>query len=171
MTDRSALGRRSRNKGKSFELVARDHLLQHLAHPCFNGTLVIRRSSQAERAWDADLIIEATNAPDWLLGLWVECEHANDPDPWAKMAQATRDAAAATLRSGRQRTPVVIWRETGHRRLWFSTNLTWLNEVMGDAQEGYTAAEMRGHGILVTADLAEVLSRLRTRLPPSSVPQ
>lgn len=165
MVDRSALGRRSRNKGKKFELVVRDNLLMFLDDPVFhaNGasTLVIRRSSQAERAWDADLIIEAVNAPQWLLGLWVECEHSNTPDPVAKMAQAIRDASAATLRSGRQRTPVVVWRRTGERRLWISTHAYWLAELLG-MEPALNAGPL--HGLLVTADLCEVLPRLRARL-------
>lgn len=159
MTDRSAIGRRSRRKGKKFELVVRDHMLLHLVTPAFNGNLVIRRSSQAERAWDADLIIEGSNLPEWLLGLWVECEHANDPDPWAKLAQAIRDAGAATLRSGRQRTPVVVWRRTGERALWLSTYVPWLNELLGHP------TPTDGHWqILVTVRLDEVLTRLRGRL-------
>ena len=157
VTTRSALGRRSRRKGKKFELVVRDHMLLHLEDPVFQGTLVIRRSSQAERAWDADLIIESPHAPEWLLGLWVECEHANAPDPWAKLTQAKRDAGAATLRSGRQRTPVVVWRETGSRTLWLSTDLPWMNELLG-------LDSAVGRGILVTARLDEVLPRLKGRL-------
>lgn len=168
VVDRSALGRRSRNKGKKFELVVRDHFSMHLDDPRFHvdgiSTLVIRRSSQAERAWDADLIIEASNAPEWLLGLWIECEHANAPDPAVKMVQAIRDAAIATKRSGRQRTPVVVWRRTGERTLWISTYASWLNELLDDQLSAGALSETRGHGLLVTAKLEAVLTRLRSRL-------
>lgn len=168
MADRSALGRRSRNKGKKFELVVRDHIGMHLDDPRFHvggvSTLVIRRSSQAERAWDADLIIEATNAPQWMLDLWVECEHANDPDPVAKMVQAIRDASAATLRTRRQRTPVVVWRRTGERRLWCSTFLSWFDELLLGERLAIPAVEHPGHGMLATVELAALLRKLRARL-------
>ncbi len=154
---RAALGRRSRNKGKSFELVVRDHLRR--GAPGLE-TLTVRRSSQAERAWDADLIIEGSNAPRWMLELWVECEHANDPDPRKKFAQATRDAKLAYARSGRFRTPVVIWRKTASRSVWFSTDVQSMFSLL---HGGDPSSIHSGRGILVTMLLEDLLSALAGR--------
>lgn len=157
----SRTGRRNREKGKEFERHVAANMDMILCDPRFNGTLVIRRSSQAERAYEADLIIEAQNAPDWLLNIWVECENSKAPDPKAKMEQAIRDAATATLRTGRQRTPVVCWREAGTRCLWLSTYVSWLDELLGGT---IPPALHPGHGLLVTSRLDDVLRRLRARL-------
>lgn len=166
--DRAALGRRSRSKGQKFELVVRDHMLMHLDDPRFHvdgvSTFVVRRSSQSERAWDADLIVEGVNVPDWLTGLWIECEHANEPDPRPKMVQAIRDAGIATVRSGKQRTPLVVWRRSGERTIWCSTYACWLMELLGDEPSPHMGGLPLGHGLLVTARFEEVLSKLRSRL-------
>lgn len=153
---RAALGRRSRNKGKSFELVVRDHIRR--GAPGLE-TLTVRRSSQAERAWDADLIIEGSGIPEWMLELWVECEHANDPDPRKKFAQASRDASLASARSGRSRTPVVIWRKTASRSVWFSTDVPSMFRLL----HGVAPPSPSGRGILVTMLLEDLLSMLAGR--------
>ena len=161
---RSALGRRSRRKGPAFELVVRDHILEALVSRNTTDGLTIRRSSQAERAWDADLIIEGPPpVPQWLLDIWVECEHANDPNPAAKMVQAKRDAGAATLRLKRQRTPVVVWRRTGERTIWLSTELQFMLELL---HAGNDLPPVPGHGtgLLVTCRLGEFLDAIARRL-------
>lgn len=132
MTDALTMARRrSPRKGKKFELVVRDHLrLVAREEPWISG-LTVRRSSQAERAWNADLIIEGVDAvPGWLLGLWLECEHANDPDPRAKFAQATRDVARYCTRTGRPRWPVIVWRRTGGRVLNATTSVDTLLQLL-----------------------------------------
>ncbi len=157
---RSKRGRRSRVKGKEFERAVAEQLCMVLFCSRFEGTLVIRRSSQAERAYEADLIIEAQHAPSWLLDMWVECENAKVPQTASKMEQSIRDAANATLRTGRQRTPVVIWREAGTRTFWFTTHHSWLDELLGNT----ISADHPGHGLMVTAELHSVLRKLRARL-------
>lgn len=151
---RSALGRRSRNKGKAFELVVRDQIRASLPHVT---NLTVRRSLQAERAWDADLIVEGdSNLPAWLLSLWLECEHANDPDPRVKLEQARRDVARFTARMGRSRLPLVVWRKTRARSVYASTDVTTLFTLTGRDFPAGTP----GSGALVTMLLADLLSLL-----------
>lgn len=154
--DRSAVGRRSRRKGQEFELAVRDRLTEAFVSQTNtdpeNG-LCVRRSSQAERAYEPDLIIEGPGVPLWLCNLWVECEHANAPDPGKKMEQAKRDAALAIQRTRRDRVPVVVWRETGRRVIWLSTTLPILNELIG----GVWPVANRASDLLVTVELGSAL--------------
>jgi hypothetical protein len=154
---RSAKGRRSRNKGKAFELVVRDQFKIVLPHV---ANLTIRRSLQAERAWDADLIVEGDgNLPAWLLSLWLECEHANDPDPKVKLIQARRDVERFIARTSRRRLPLVVWRKTHSRSVYASTDLATLLELLGQD----VPREMLGSGSLVTMLLTELLATLMDR--------
>jgi hypothetical protein len=155
--DRSAIGRRSRGKGQAFELTVRDRLTEAFVSQSRtdpdNG-LTIRRSSQAERAYESDLIIEGPGVPQWLCDLWVECEHANVPDPWKKLEQAKRDAGLAITRTRRDRMPIVVWRETGKRIIWLSTTLPILCELVG----GHRAGDgVHGTDLLVTVELGATL--------------
>lgn len=156
--DRSALGRRSRLKGKKFELTVRDHMLAGLP----DKSLSIHRTSQADRAWHADLMIESSTAPQWLLDLWVECEHAKEPTPAKKFEQASEDAFKASARCGRTRVPVVIWRRSGERRLWASTSLAWLMNLNGAPLDplGFCPGAEK----LVTMALGDLLDVLGKRL-------
>jgi hypothetical protein len=151
---RTVLGRRSRNKGKAFELVVRDQIRAAMPHV---ANLTVRRSLQAERAWDADLIVEGDgNLPAWLLSLWLECEHANEPDPRAKLAQARRDVARYTARTGRSRLPLVVWRRTRSRSVHASTDMASLMSLVGlDFPTGTP-----GSGALVTMLLSDLLSMM-----------
>ena len=147
------MGLRSRRKGCEAELVVRDRFLA--AFPMLQQ-LTVRRSSQAERAFESDLIIEGPNVPDWLTRLWVECEHANVPDPAKKYAQAQRDADINRIRMGRDRTPIVCWRKTASRTIWLSTGLLHLTSLLGFAQAP--------SNVLVTIELDEVLMLLAHRV-------
>lgn len=157
--DRSVLGRRSRRKGQGFELVVRDHF--RAAMPQIRDALTVRRSSQSERAYEADLIIEGPGVPQWLCDLWVECQHANDPDPPSKYAQALRDSGLAMKRTGRERTPVAIWRKTKSRQLWLTTELGWLQVLLGFAMP----SSCRGSSLLITVPLSDLLRDLASRIP------
>lgn len=159
----SKTGKRNREKGKEFERVVADAMkIVFNHHPTYFKAypLEVRRSSQAERAYEADVIIESPAAPQWLLDMWIECENAKDPKTEDKMAQAIHDAAQATLRTSRQRTPVVVWRPFNTRTIWLSTYASWLDELLGAAD----SARHPGHGLLVTAKLEDVLLRMRARL-------
>lgn len=152
MTDRSSLGRRSRNKGKSFELVIRDRVI--LAFGAQLPNLIVRRSSQAERAHEADLIIEGPGVPTSLSLLWVECEHAKAPDPRAKWAQACRDSAIFTKKMAIVRHPVVCWRKNGERTLWATASLDSLSSILGNTLPS------NGETMLVTARLDDLLAAM-----------
>ena len=148
------MGIKSRRKGVAFELVIRDHIGR-----AFKGTLpglVVRRSSQAERAYEADVIIEGPDVPQWLRDLWVECQHADATDPATKYAQGLRDAILATKRTGRTRVPVVAWRKTGARSVWLTTSSVTMIELLAPGTSVLYPA--RAEVVLVTALLDEVLA-------------
>jgi hypothetical protein len=94
------MGRMQRNKGKRFErdIAARLRVLWPDAE--------IRRSSQAERAYEADVF--ATGSPT-LERLWLELQDAKAPTPLKKLAQAERDLAAGGPHVQTDRFPVVVW--------------------------------------------------------------
>ncbi len=161
--DRSAIGRRSRRKGKAHELVVRDAFMGSALKREYPG-LFVRRSSQAERAFEADVIIEGEGLPQWLRDLWLECQHAKDPDPKAKLEQAERDARLALQRTGRDRRPFVVWRKQGARVLWLTCRLHQLVELFGATlpgaafRAGLTAPAFQ----LVTIELGAALEALAT---------
>lgn len=130
--------------------------------PALKDVLTVRRSSQSERAYEADLIVEGPGVPSWLCDLWIECQHANDPDPDSKYAQAIRDSNLALRRTGRPRTPCVIWRKTRSRSLWFTTQLAYLTELLGLMSR--ELPQGRAGDLLVTVPLSELLSALGSRL-------
>jgi len=156
------LGRRSRNKGQAFELVVRDQF--RTAMPTLCDVLTVRRSSQSERAYEADLIIEGPGVPSWLCDLWVECQHANEPDPDSKYAQAIRDSNLAARRTGRARTPVVIWRKSKSRSMWFTTEVRHLLELLGVQPANRGPSLGVGFDLLVTVPLSKLLTDLAARL-------
>jgi hypothetical protein len=159
------MGARSRRKGCAAELVVRDRI--RAAFPQL-PMMTVRRSSQAERAYESDLIIEGPGVPSWILKLWTECEHANNPDPVIKYAQAVRDAERWEKRMQTFRTPIVCWRKTGSRTIWLSTSMANLNHLL------YSQFTERGAGevamaiadkLLVTVDLDLVLHAMSVQVP------
>jgi len=149
------MGLRSRRKGCAFELVVRDRILSAFkAVPA----LTVRRSSQAERAYESDLIIEGPHVPKHLGELWVECEHANKPNPSKKFEQGCRDALRYEERMELARVPVVCWRATGDRTIWLSTSLANVNYMFGGTSLPYF-----GSHLLVTTALDEALAALAKR--------
>lgn len=151
------MGLRSRVKGKSFEREVRDHIWGAFRHL---DCLTIRRSSQAERAYESDLIIEGPNVPYHLASLWVECEHANRPNPVRKWAQAIRDCEAYVTRMQRPRVPIICWRATGERTVWLTTTLYNLNLLLLGIGAG---SESDAAPLLVTTPLTEALAILARR--------
>lgn len=154
------MGLRSRTKGKVFETTVR-HAFERLG--AVLPELVVRRSSQAERAHEADLIIEGPGVPDWLSGLWVECQHANNTDPAAKYEQAVHDSQIYVRKMARWRTPMVCWRKTATRTIWATAGLADLVALTGGDLNG--SPEFPGGRMLVTAPLDEVLAALAARCP------
>lgn len=151
------MGLRSRVKGKTFEREVRDHIQRAFAHL---DSLTIRRSSQAERAYESDLIIEGPNIPHHLTTLWVECEHANKPNPIKKYAQAIRDCELYVIRMQRPRVPIVCWRGTGERTVRLTTTLFNLNLLLLGIGSG---SESEAAPLLVTTPLDEALAVLARR--------
>jgi hypothetical protein len=157
------MGAKSRRKGVAFELVARDYILGAFAH--LGEGLIVRRSSQAERAYEADLIIEGPAARPWMSALWVECQHADraNSDPPSKWKQAVRDAGLWEQRNGKQgsRIPIVVWRVTGERTVWCTVQL----EILTVRLFQWARPEF-GHGteVLVTLPFEHVLSSLKTAM-------
>ncbi len=67
--------------------------------------------------------------------LWIECNHADDPNPRTKLAQAVRDIARAKAKGrGDRDLPWVVWRETGCRQVWVTTEARVLYEIEGFSQ-------------------------------------
>lgn len=113
------MGRLSREKGKDFEQrVARDIL----------GVLpkaTVHRSSQADRAYEPDVVITA-DAPLLAKLLWLECQDSRQPAPLEKLAQAERDTAHLRV----VRLPVVVWHRTAARAVYATMrNETWMRIV------------------------------------------
>lgn len=155
---RSVLGRRSRSKGKSFELVVRDAIL--FAFRDSGLTMTIRRSSQAERAYDSDVVVVGDQLPDFLADVWWECQHSKQPDPPTKYEQAVRDCEVFYDRTRRCRWPVVVWRKHGERTLWLTTELGTIVSLLGNP----STTVGRQQKILATVRLDEFLEQLASRV-------
>ena len=138
----------SRTKGRSFE--------QKIAR-VFRAIwpeAVVRRSSQADRAHNPDVMIE--HGPPLLQHLWLELNDARQPNPLEKLAQAERDIAAISQHAGPARFAVVIW----HRLASRTINVTLRASV-------YDSLRGRFHPDLdrtpITLDLDDFLAMLKAR--------
>jgi hypothetical protein len=131
--EEAVMGRMSREKGKRFERAIAAELRKRWPDA------VVRRSSQAERAYQSDVFIEG--GPPLLSRLWLELQDARNPTPLAKLEQAERDISAA----GGFRLPVVVWHRIGERR----TNVTMRLWVL-DAIRAETI--VRFHDEVITLD-------------------
>ncbi len=151
MTDRAAVGRRSRNKGAAFE-----RLVVNMIKGAWPD-VDVRRGKQSHLADEPDVVVTAA---DVRGDLWIECQHANAPSPASKMDQARRDSERADdTPLSETRVPVVVWRRTGARAILATTSLTilvWL--IHGDMRAG-------AGDVLVTVDLADLLSALAVPVP------
>lgn len=141
----------SRTKGGKFERkIARD-----LREAMPRAT--VRRSQQAHRAYEPDLVIEGC-APTIARRLWLELTDSRAPSPLDKLAQAERnerDAWGDVLDN--ERLPLVVWHRTGARSVQVTARLGVLCEVLGGEPtpvEGWLA-------VPVTVDWLQVLARLR----------
>lgn len=141
------MGKKSRTKGRSFEqLVADVYRTQWPA-------AVVRRSLQAHRAYEPDVVVE-----DHRLGqrLWTECQHADASTPLQKLAQAERDILALNRPTGPRLLPIVVWRSTGSRTVSLTTRL-WVLEELG----GHADVHMEEWGqLVVTVDFHKWLKAL-----------
>lgn len=135
----------SRTKGGAFERKIARELREAMPRA------TVRRSQQAHRAYEPDLVIEG-DAPSIASRLWLELTDSRAPSPLDKLAQAERDSAyhLGWL-------PVVVWHRTGAKSVQVTARLGVLCEVLGGEPtvvEGYL-------GTPVTVDWQQVLARLR----------
>lgn len=141
------MSRISRTKGRAFEQrIARD-LREALP------LATVRRSQQAERAYEPDVVIEG-DAPGTARWWWLELTDSRAPSPLDKLAQAERDIAEAC---DGHRLPLVVWHKTGAKSVQVTARLGTLCEVLGGeptVTDGYL-------GTPVTVDWQQVLARLR----------
>lgn len=84
----------------------------------------VHRSSQADRARDADVVIKG--GPTEAAKLWLELNDARKPDPINKLEQAERDIAREEV----MRWPVVVWHKIGERSIQVTTRLHVLARLM-----------------------------------------
>lgn len=99
------MGLKSRIKGKTFERKIARALRERWPDA------LVRRSSQAERAYNADVFVEG--GPPLLSQLWLELHDAKNPIVRKKLEQAERDVRV----SGRSQAPIVIWHKLGERSI------------------------------------------------------
>lgn len=135
----------SRTKGRAYE----QRISRELRAAMPRAT--VRRSQQAHRAYEPDLVIEG-DAPSIARRLWLELTDARSPSPLDKLAQAERDAAHAD-----PWLPLVVWHRTGAKSVQVTARLGVLCEVLGGeptTTDGYL-------GTPVTVDWQQVLARLR----------
>jgi hypothetical protein len=151
------MGLKSRRKGKSFELVVRSRVQDYFP------TITVRRSSQAERAYEADLILEGPTCPPWLSQLWIECEHANQVNALAKLEQGEHDAFEWAKRMGtNSRLPIACTRETGRRVINATTRLVTLTQLVMPQHEVWLPHDDSAM-LVVTLPLDELLADLARR--------
>lgn len=112
------MGKISRTKGRSFEQAIARKLRERWPD------MDVRRSSQAERAYNSDVFV--TGHPV-LESLWLELQDARNPTPAAKIVQAERDIDAGGLIA--TRAPVVVWHRLGERVVHVTTRL-WVLDKM-----------------------------------------
>lgn len=130
------MGRMQRMKGKSFEQsVAR---VLRARWP----SVEVRRSSQAERAYESDVFI--TGEPR-LERLWLELQDARKPNPLVKLAQAERDIETLHPDVGiiaLDRQPVVVWHKLRERTIHVTTRAWVFDELRGSPSSDNTVITM-----------------------------
>jgi len=130
-----------REKGKRFERDIADRIRRRWPK------VIVRRSSQAERADNPDVFAEGDPV---LERLWLELQDAKAPTPQAKLAQAERDAAAWCATRGRGvRWPVVVWHRLGERTTWVTLRLAVLLDLVAPLPD---VQDERQHAVTVTLE-------------------
>lgn len=95
------MGLKSRRKGRAFEQkIARELRVRW-------PDVVVRRASQAERAYEPDVFVQG--GPSLFADLWLELHDARNPRVLDKLEQAERDSGS--------REPIVIWHRLGERTI------------------------------------------------------
>jgi hypothetical protein len=116
------MGLMQREKGKRFERAIAAELRKRWPDA------VVRRSSQAERAYQSDVFIDG--GPPLLSRLWLELQDARSPTPMLKLEQAERDCGVQMIESlNGLRLPAVIWHEMGARESHVTMRLLTLDTI------------------------------------------
>lgn len=115
------MGAMQRRKGRAWEQRVARILRKKWPHS------TVRRSLQAHRAYEPDLVIEGM-APSMACALWLELQHADRPNPVAKLDQARRDMAESCLR---KRYAVVVWRKTSERTAYATMSMWAACDISG----------------------------------------
>jgi hypothetical protein len=112
----------SRTKGRTFEQKVARIIRERWP------SAVVHRSSQADRAYDSDVVIEPGDGiPACLPRLWLELTDGRTPNPVAKLEQAERDIARLERAD---RIPVVVWHRLREREVWASVRLRDLDRLI-----------------------------------------
>ena len=146
------MGLLSRTKGKVFERRICAILRERWPD------IVVHRSSQADRAYQADIVVES-GGPAVLRKLWLECHDSKAPNPRAKLEQAERDLCALIPEWHwlyDSPTAVVVWHRTGERTHWVTMRLHGL-VLMPGASDAVVTDDLPQ---LVTLELGEFLDML-----------
>ena len=90
---------------------------------------LVRRASQAERAYNPDVFIEG--GPRILQRLWMELQDSAEPTPRAKLEQAMRDVDEDPRHydRGKHRLPVAITHDLGARSIVATMRLDDLMDI------------------------------------------
>jgi len=117
------MAKKSTTKGKVFERRIATALREQWPNA------VVRRASQADRADNPDVLVEA--GPPVLSRLWLELQDARAPTPTDKLKQAERDVARwqSTRMPSVPRLPVVVWHKLAERTIWVTTRM-WVLDVL-----------------------------------------
>jgi hypothetical protein len=142
------MSKMQREKGKAYE-----RAIARVLRAVFPAATV-RRSSQADRAANSDVVITGDAR---LERLWLELQDARAPTPEAKLRQAERDLNELARRATDRidRLPVVIWHRIRERSHQVTTRLWVVDELRGVSAIG-------GRAVVVTLDLRafiELVSR------------
>ena len=114
------MGALSRRKGRSME----QDIATMYRHR-WPG-VVVRRSVQAHRAYEPDVVVEGYVVPHYQL--WTECFHGKAPAPLVKLDQAERDVAALTQPD--KWLPIVVWRKHGSGQTHVTLRLSTLGYLV-----------------------------------------
>lgn len=139
-----------RRKGRAFE-----QRIARLIRSRFPG-VEVHRSSQADRAYDADLVCTGHPA---LERCWLELTDGRAPDVRGKLEQAERDVRErfVLVPDGQPpRLPVVVHHRLGERTTYASMRLRTLGVVTGLLSDDEGGREQ-----LVTMSLEDFLEVLR----------
>ena len=144
----------SRTKGRAFEQRIAREIREALP------LATVRRSQQAHRAYEPDLVIEG-GVPLLVRRLWLELTDARAPSPTDKLAQAERDILEAPPEAALgDRLPLVVWHVTGAKSVQVTGRFGDLATVLGLAHDD--GVECRGWlDTPVTVGWVHVLGRLR----------